>query len=40
MKHQTNIKRIIRYLLFGIICMISIAVMAFVIWINFKYRLD
>lgn len=40
MKELKNLKKIIRFILFGIICMISIAVMAFVLWINFKNRLD
>jgi len=40
MKHQKNTKRIIRNLLFGIICLISIAIMVFVLWINFKRRMD
>lgn len=40
MKRQKNIKKIFFYLLMGIICMISLAIMAFVLWINFKNRLD
>jgi hypothetical protein len=40
MKHINKSKKIIQTILFGILCLISIAVMAFVLWINIKNRLD
>lgn len=40
MKQSKKTQKIIQIILFGIICMISIAVMAFVLWINLKNKLD
>jgi len=36
MKRQNTLKKIIPYLLYGVICLISMAVMAFILWIHIK----
>ena len=36
MKRQNILKKIIPYLLYGVICLISMAVMAFILWIHIK----
>jgi len=34
MKRQNILKKIIPYLLYGVICLISIAIMGFILWIH------
>ncbi len=34
MKHKNIFSKIIHYLMFGVICLISIAVMAFILWLH------
>ncbi len=34
MKHKNTLEKIIQYLLYGVICLISIAIMAFILWIH------
>ena len=39
MKQQKKSQKIIRALLFAVICIISIAIMMFVLWVNIKNKL-
>ena len=38
MKRQNILKKIIPSLLYGVICLISIAIMAFILWIHLGNR--